>query len=540
MIPTTFLVVLLGVSATQGLRIPASRRTTGNTRLGNSFSVTRPGTSSRVSTTANAATTGSGSDDNDISSVRDIVYMASVTVAGKEYAVQIDTGSSDMWIRSDSMANTQISNVNGNITYGIGWAAGPISRANVSFAGFNVSSQAFMMATSANNPILSWGAEGLLGLGGNTLSTIDKLVNGTGNSWGRTVLYNIFAQSPTTPNYIAFLLQRSESESTVSSEGSFTIGELEPEYEAAINATDAIPTWPLTNPTRWTVLVDSYDTTGAVSHSLSSSVSGVPSGKAVALLDSGTSYAYGSVEFCENLYSSIPGATFSSTLGQWVMPCTQEVNLGITIGGRRFPVHPLDIISPSLTSTDNTTCYGTFIPQSFSVGAGEFDLLLGDMFLRNVYSLYDFGDFQDAQGTVMGNPYVKLLSITNATTASAEFHQLRGGSASEANKVSNAQSSSVGPTSSSSTVSTTSDTLDRLVRYAEIMMSLLAISTFLLVIAVGTMAYFLFFKRNKRTRNAPAGAAPDATGGSGFGLGHLRPPGPAYQQVPSARSSVVP
>lgn len=220
------------------------------------------------------------------------------------------------------------------------------------------------------------------------------------------------------------------------------------------------------------------------------------------------------------------------------MPCTQEVNLGITIGGRRFPVHPLDIISPSLSATDNTTCYGTFIPQSFSVGAGEFDLLLGDMFLRNIYSLYDFGDFQDAQGTVMGNPYVKLLSITNATTASAEFHQLRGGSANEANKISNAQTSAAGYSSSSSSAgSNTSDTLNQLVRYAEIMMGILAISTFLLVVAVGTMAYLMFFKRNKRT--APPGAASGDAGGGGFGLGHLRPPGPAYHQVPSARNTVV-
>jgi hypothetical protein len=142
-----------------------------------------------------------------------------------------------------------------------------------------------MMATSANNPILNWGAEGLLGLGANTLSTIDQLVNNTGNSWGRSVLYNIFAQSPSTPNFIAFLLQRSEDASSISAEGSFTIGELEPEYESAINATEAVPTWPLVNPKRWTVIVDGYDTTGAVSHALSSTVSGVASGKAVALLD---------------------------------------------------------------------------------------------------------------------------------------------------------------------------------------------------------------------------------------------------------------
>jgi saccharopepsin len=249
---------------------------------------------------------------------------------------------------------------------------------------------------------------------------------------------------------------------------------------------------------------------------------------------SGTSYSYASEEFCRNLYSPIPGAKFSSAIGQWVVPCKEQVNLGFTIGGRRFPVHPLDIISPSLTATDNTTCYGTFIPQSFSVGVGEFDLLLGDMFLRNVYSLYDLGDFMDDKRT-MGNPYIKLLSITNATAASEEFHRLRGGTANEANNISNAQSS-LGSVFSSSTVSVNSETLDRLVRYAEIILSLLAISTTLLVSAVGIMVYFVFFKRR---RNASTRPSPDESSLSSYGLGHLRAPGPSYQQVPSVRNSEV-
>jgi hypothetical protein len=120
-----FTVLLIGTSAVRSLRLPTSRIVgRGRHNNGGSFSVTRPGTSSHLSTTLVAATT--GGDDNDLSSVRDIVYMATVTVAGKgacvgvirfcrrltfrvDYAVQIDTGSSDMWIRSDSMAQTQVS-----------------------------------------------------------------------------------------------------------------------------------------------------------------------------------------------------------------------------------------------------------------------------------------------------------------------------------------------------------------------------------------------------------------------------------------------
>lgn len=53
------------------------------------------------------------------------------------------------------------------------------------------------------------------------------------------------------------------------------------------------------------------------------------------------------------------------------------------------------------------------------------DWVLGDSFLRAVYSVYDFGDF-DANLT-MGNPYMKFWSIVDPDEASVEFHQIRGG-----------------------------------------------------------------------------------------------------------------
>ena len=52
---------------------------------------------------------------------------------------------------------------------------------------------------------------------------------------------------------------------------------------------------------------------------------------------------------------------------------------------RRFDLHPLDLVMASLS--DANQCVGTFIPQSLAVGSGEFDILAGDAFLRNVYTL---------------------------------------------------------------------------------------------------------------------------------------------------------
>ena len=153
----------------------------------------------------------------------------------------------------------------------------------------NVPQQAFLDVSSAVNPALSYGTSGILGLGFTSLSTVDALVNRTGASSGRSLLYNLFNDNPTEPNFIAFSLQRS-SDPTDDIEGTFLIGEVEPEY-AAVNKTTAIPTFPVNSPTRWTVLLDAVFV-GTNTISVTTTVANAPSNRAVVLVDSGTSYTY--------------------------------------------------------------------------------------------------------------------------------------------------------------------------------------------------------------------------------------------------------
>lgn len=92
--------------------------------------------------------------------------------------------------------------------------------------------------------------------------------------------------------------------------------------------------------------------------------------------------------------------------------------------GVKAPVHPLDLTSPgiyNLDSTNTTFCTNSFRP--LTIANLPLDFLLGDAFLRNVYAVYDFGDF-DASGN-MGKPYVKLLPLTDPTAASASFKKNR-------------------------------------------------------------------------------------------------------------------
>lgn len=114
---------------------------------------------------------------------------------------------------------------NTTFQYGIGYSYGNIVTADVNFAGYDLPRQAFVDAVDAVNPVLNLGAAGVLGLGFTALSGVDVQVNSTGGSYGRSLLYNVFAQDPSVPNFISFLLSRNR-DPDAPVEGSFTISEV--------------------------------------------------------------------------------------------------------------------------------------------------------------------------------------------------------------------------------------------------------------------------------------------------------------------------
>jgi saccharopepsin len=154
----------------------------------------------------------------------------------------------------------------------------------------DIPNQALMDISSAYNPALSYGADGILGLGFTSLSTIDALVNKTGSDAGRSLLYNAFAQNKSEPNFVAFALERSGDSDPDAISGSFAIGEYEPQW-AKVADTSAIPTWPVVSPTRWNILLEALIVNQTITP-VTTNVTGAPSNRAVALIDSGTSYRY--------------------------------------------------------------------------------------------------------------------------------------------------------------------------------------------------------------------------------------------------------
>lgn len=434
--------------------------------------------------------------NDSVSTVQDLIYIADITLGGIEYPVQLDTGSSDLWIKGSSspLPNSTQTSTSYNITYGIGWAYGIVSYTSAGFAGINISTQAYLDTTKANNPALSYGADGIAGLGFTSLSTIDALVNNSQSSSGRSLLYNMFMQNPSEPNFIAFALERSTDDNADSDdvEGSFSVGEYDPAHVGVANTT-AIPTWPVLSPKRWSLLLEAY-MIGSVTLLPTTQVADVPSNRAVVVLDTGTSWSYVPSDVANNIYSGVSGAQFSSGIGQWVLPCDAEVDMALQFGGQIFPLHPLDvnIKNPS----DSSQCLGTFVPSSFA--GSDFDWLLGDNVLRAMYSVYDFGDF-NSDGEMI-NPFLKLLSLVNPDEASEDFVKARGGTAKSGITYNSSNSTASAASSTSIDLSTeVAETLAKIGTYFPAILAIVALNA-LVLLALAIIGVIWLCRRTKKSK----------------------------------------
>jgi len=155
-------------------------------------------------------------------------------------------------------------------------------------------------------------------------------------------------------------------------------------------------------------------------------------------------------------------------------------------------MHPLDMTIP--TKIDNQTCAGSFIPQEVSVAQGQFDWLVGDNVLRNIYSVYDFGDFNN--NGWMGDPFVKLLSLIDPNEASADFARIRG-SQPRTNITYNVASPDVVGAESDG-VSASQTTLDRINTLLPIMLGVMGLNALVLLSLVILAVVYICKKRQSR------------------------------------------
>ncbi|THH20588.1 hypothetical protein EW146_g785 [Bondarzewia mesenterica] len=359
---------------------------------------------------------------------QNINYYTNITLGGDEFSVMIDTGSSDLWV-AGNVSNAKDMGVSTEVDYAIGSAGGPIKTAQLEFAGYKVSDQAFLQITPSSSHKKG---EGLVGLGPNIGSNIwSKLGQ---KSSGDAVVDRVFRQNTSTSNFISVLLGRSD-DPDEKFPGDLTIGELISGYENVtsqpkLNVTEVSSKD--SSIQHWQVLLDPYGVVGPDGQAikLTSSVSSTKNNKQLtAMFDTGFTLPQVPKAMADAIYSRFDGAKYKNVTGVgavWTLPCDIEVNVTIKIGGRPYPVHPLDTnMDLDIEVAGQKTCIGSFQPIT-SAATSTYDMILGMAFLRNAYLLVNYGDFLEGSNSSTANPYVQILSTTNDTAeAHDDFVQVR-------------------------------------------------------------------------------------------------------------------
>ncbi|KAH7926143.1 acid protease [Leucogyrophana mollusca] len=112
---------------------------------------------------------------------------------------------------------------------------------------------------------------------------------------------------------------------------------------------------------------------------------------AQAIVDTGTTLIATSSANAKTFYAKIPGSKERSDVfpGLWTVPCSSasQINVSLTFGGQKFAVSPQTFVLGAISS-GSPDCMGGVMGQ----GAAGDAWIVGDVFLQNVYTVYDMGN----------------------------------------------------------------------------------------------------------------------------------------------------
>ncbi|KAJ6618353.1 aspartic peptidase domain-containing protein [Mycena sp. CBHHK59/15] len=353
---------------------------------------------------------------------QEYTYIVTVFIGDQPFDVVLDTGSSDLWVAStvceepDCLAVPRYSpaasstlvqtGIPFTLDYLEGAVTGEIAYDTVSLGAYQVQSQIFALAaTTAALGLASTATSGILGLCFPSTAAIPATA-------GVTLLENLLSSISEPENrFFAFHLGRDSGRDDPSS--SFTIGVLDPVLAPdsdQITVSNVSRTGPAYD--YWKLPLLRLTLAGSP---FALSRSRVPGAQTpIAVLDSGTTVVLGPTADVDALYLLLGPAARKSPSG-WQVLCTRAVLLGFVLGdpasAREYVLDPTDVAWAEGASPDGW-CTGGVQPND-GVNAG--DWLLGDVFLRNVYTVH-----------YTEPPRIGLTNATDPAHALVAFRAERG------------------------------------------------------------------------------------------------------------------
>ena len=325
---------------------------------------------------------------------QDFSYFASMRFGSKETPMYmlIDTGSANTWVMGTecTSASCQIHNLFGppdstslnvtkdpwSLTYGTGSVSGFVASDSVAFANYSVE-LGFGIATTASADFNSYPMDGILGLG---RASSDIL--GT-----PTLMEVLDKKNELASNVIGIHLQRS---SDGAKDGQITFGAVDTtKFKGDISYTKA-----LANNGNWEIPVGDSSVNGISTNLVAKT----------AIIDTGTSYVLMPPTDAQALHALIPGSVASGEY--YNIPCTATANVQFTFSGVAYSVSPKDYVGKP---TGNLCTSNIIGHQAF----GPNEWILGDVFLKNVYSVFDYDKERIGFGTMNG------VAVSSSSAAGA-------------------------------------------------------------------------------------------------------------------------
>ncbi|KZT25187.1 acid protease [Neolentinus lepideus HHB14362 ss-1] len=298
----------------------------------------------------------------------------SVGTPPQTYTVDFDTGSSDLFLPGptcttncqghhiyDPSKSSTSSDVHRtfSLMYGDGSSVqGEQYIDTVAIAGLVAKKQRLGAANQYSNGFSSdnFPADGLLGMGFRAISQYNA----------NPVFQNLISSHRVDQPVFAFKLAESGSELTLGG----TDGNA---YSGSFAYTD------VTDEGYWQVQMDgaTVDNQNAV-------------GEVAAIIDTGTTLVVVDPSSAQQIYAAIPGSQDASTTvgkGFYTFPCDSAPTVSLKFGGRAFSISP-SIFNLGRVSQDSSQCVGGIVDSGMT---GLQFWIVGDIFLRNVYTVFDVG-----------------------------------------------------------------------------------------------------------------------------------------------------
>lgn len=102
----------------------------------------------------------------------------------------------------------------------------------------------------------------------------------------------------------------------------------------------------------------------------------------LAYIDTGTTFVFGPPDDVAALYKLVPDSKSTDNGQTYTVPCNSNASVAFSFSGHTWTASAKDFTSPP---NSDGTCFGNVYGMEFVSGAW----LLGDMFLKNVYSVFD-------------------------------------------------------------------------------------------------------------------------------------------------------